>query len=214
MQELSFFDQIIHEVDSACRTLHATKRKAVRNRPDENVHLDVVNLTEQEKHLSGALLRVDHAGEICAQALYHGQAAVTRSSFLAKTLLQSAEEENDHLAWCEARLNDLGARTSYLNPLWYGGSFAIGAVMGMIGDEWSLGFIVETENQVVNHLESHLKRLPENDYNSRVILEEMITDEKSHASLALQQGARELPGFVKKWMAATSKIMTRLAFFV
>lgn len=171
-------------------------------------------LSDAERKHSAGLLRVDHAGEVAAQALYQGQALTARSEQNRSLLDHAAEEENDHLAWCEQRLGELGAKTSLLNPLWYGGSFTIGALAGVLGDRWSLGFLAETERQVVAHLESHLDSLPEADAKSRVILERMWEDEGTHADSAIDAGGAELPKPVKRAMRVLSRVMTRTAYWV
>lgn len=156
-------------------------------------------------------MRVNHSGEVCAQALYQSQALTTRSDTVRQTMQNAANEENDHLNWCEERLYELDSHKSYLNPLWYCGSFMIGTFFGLIGDRWNLGFLAETERQVVKHLESHLEKLPADDYKSRAIVEQMQKDEANHATRAVQAGAEELPRLVKRAMALTSKIMTTTA---
>ncbi|TAK73970.1 MAG: 2-polyprenyl-3-methyl-6-methoxy-1,4-benzoquinone monooxygenase, partial [Gammaproteobacteria bacterium] len=168
---------------------------------------------EQRKH-SAALMRINHAGEICAQALYHGQGVISRSREVQAKMQQAAIEEGDHLAWCKLRLDELGSHTSYLNPLWYAGSFCIGMAAGMIGDEWSLGFVAETERQVVQHLQGHLQLLPEQDQRSYRILVQMEQDEADHRDVAMASGARGLPGGVKWGMALVSKVMVKTAYWV
>jgi ubiquinone biosynthesis monooxygenase Coq7 len=157
-------------------------------------------------------MRVNHAGEIAAQALYHGQALVSRSAATRDFLLRAAAEEGDHLAWCEARLHELGAQTSVLNPLWYAGSFAIGAFAAAVGDKVSLGFVSETERQVEGHLDSHLAALPPQDQRTRRILEQMKTDEVVHADAADRAGAVRLPGPIRALMRATARVMTGSAY--
>jgi ubiquinone biosynthesis monooxygenase Coq7 len=159
-------------------------------------------------------MRVNHAGEIAAQALYHGQALVSRSEPTRRLLLRAAREESDHLAWCETRLKELGSRPSLLNPLWYGGSFAIGALAALIGDRISLGFVVETEKQVEGHLDEHLERLPESDVRSRAILEAMRSDEIAHGVTAQAAGAAELPLGARTLMRQTARIMTTVAYWI
>jgi ubiquinone biosynthesis monooxygenase Coq7 len=159
-------------------------------------------------------MRVNHAGEIAAQGLYQGQAATAELPEVRAAMEQAAEEENDHLAWCEARLAELGSRPSVLGPLWYAGAFAIGAGAGLVGDRWSLGFVAETERQVVRHLEEHLGMLPADDARSRAILEQMKEDELAHGSAALEAGGAELPRPVKALMGLVSKLMTRGAYWV
>ena len=160
------------------------------------------------------MMRVNHAGEVCAQALYQGQALTARRKETRDQMKQASDEENDHLAWCRQRLKELGGHTSLLNPLWYTGSFAIGAVSGLIGDKWSLGFLAETEHQVVNHLERHLQKLPPDDSKSRLILEQMKLDEAQHETSAHNAGAADLPEPVKKLMELASIVMTTTAYRV
>lgn len=157
-------------------------------------------------------MRINHAGEVCAQALYCGQAAVARDEVTRTDLLRAAQEETDHLAWCQARLDELDARPSALNPLWYAGSFAIGCLAGLRGDGWNLGFVVETERQVEAHLEEHLDTLPPTDARSRAILQAMKADEARHAEHAHDLGARALPPPIPSLMAATSRVMKALAY--
>ncbi len=156
-------------------------------------------------------MRVNHTGEVCAQALYQGQALTARSHKVRADMAQAAQEENDHLAWCEQRLEQLGTHKSRLNPLWYGGSFAIGVVSGLLGDRVNLGFLAETEKQVVRHLDGHLQILPQHDKASRAIIDQMKIDEGKHATHALHAGGMELPSAVKRLMRAASKVMTTVA---
>lgn len=167
---------------------------------------------EQEKRHIGGLMRVNHAGEIAAQALYQAQALTAKDSELKKTLRQSADEEIDHLDWCEQRLKELDDHTSYLEPVWFLGSFGIGVVAGCFGDKWNLGFLAETEHQVVRHLDEHFEKLPERDERSRAILAQMREDELHHADVAIDAGANELPIGVKRLMSLTSKVMTKTAY--
>ena len=166
---------------------------------------------DQRRHAAG-LMRVNHAGEVAAQALYHGQASTARNPRTREHLLQAAAEEGDHLRWCEERLDELGERPSLLQPLWYAGSFAIGAVAGAAGDRWSLGFVSETENQVCAHLEGHLQELPETDRRSRRIVETMRDDEVRHGADAREAGGRELPGPIRAAMKGIAKVMTGAAY--
>jgi ubiquinone biosynthesis monooxygenase Coq7 len=159
-------------------------------------------------------MRINHAGEVAAQALYHGQATTARTETTRTLLLNAAEEEEDHLAWCEERLRELDSRPSRLNPLWYAGSFAIGALAGAFGDRASLGFVAETERQVEGHIDEHLARIPADDVRSRAILEAMRSDEISHGSHARSAGAIELPGPVRALMRHTARIMTRTAYWI
>ena len=163
------------------------------------------------RHAAG-LMRINHVGEVCAQALYVGQAAVARDPSTRAHLMQAAQEETDHLAWCADRLDELGSRPSLLNPLWYGGSFAIGALAGLRGDGWNLGFVVETERQVEAHLDEHLEELPAEDLRSRAILEQMKADEARHASEAQAAGARTLPFPIPGVMAMASRVMKTVAY--
>jgi ubiquinone biosynthesis monooxygenase Coq7 len=165
----------------------------------------------ERKHAAG-LMRVNHVGEVCAQALYQSQKLLARDSQIQEMLEHSAQEEMDHLAWCETRLKELDSHTSYLNPLWYAGSFAIGLVAGLAGDKWSLGFVAETEKQVESHLESHLQKLPETDHRSRAIVEQMRVDEIAHGQAALNAGGESLPEPIQKMMQALSKLMTTTAY--
>jgi len=170
------------------------------------------NLDETEREHVAGLMRVNHAGEIAAQALYKAQSLTARDEELKNAMQQSADEEIDHLEWCESRLKELGDHTSYLEPVWYLGSFGIGAVVGCFGDKWNLGFLAETEYQVVRHLDVHLEQLPEKDDRSRSILKQMREDELHHATIAETAGAKTLPEGVKKIMKLTSKIMTKTAY--
>lgn len=170
------------------------------------------DLDDEERQHVAALMRVNHAGEIAAQALYKAQALTARDEELKKVMQQSADEEIDHLDWCQSRLEELGDHSSYLGPVWYLGSFGIGVVAGCFGDKWNLGFLAETEYQVVRHLDEHLQQLPENDDRSRAILEQMRTDELHHATTAETAGAETLPEGVKRLMNLSSKIMTKTAY--
>jgi ubiquinone biosynthesis monooxygenase Coq7 len=171
-------------------------------------------LADAERRRSAALMRVNHSGEIAAQALYHGQAIVARSAATRELLLKAANEETDHLAWCETRLKQLDSRPSLLNPIWYAGSFAIGALAALMGDRTSLGFVVETERQVEGHLDEHLARLPPDDAQSRAILEAMRTDEIAHGMNAKAAGGAELPSPVRALMRSTARVMTNTAYWI
>ena len=171
-------------------------------------------LDDRERRHSAGLMRVNHAGEVAAQALYRGQALAARDAAVRAAMEQAAREESDHLAWCRERLDELGSAPSRLDPLWYAGSLAIGAVAGLAGDRWSLGFVVETERQVVEHLGDHLARLPAGDRRSRALLERMRADEQRHATRAHAAGAAALPPIVRRAMRAASKVMTRSAYRV
>jgi ubiquinone biosynthesis monooxygenase Coq7 len=171
-------------------------------------------MTESQRRVSEGLMRVNHTGEVCAQALYSAQALTARDAAVRERMQRAAEEENAHLIWCERRVQELGGHLSYLNPLWYLGSFAIGALAGLAGDKWNLGFVVETERQVEGHLDDHLQRLPAEDAKSRAIVAQMQQDEIRHAAMALQEGAAELPAPIKRLMALHSKVMTAIAYRV
>lgn len=171
-------------------------------------------LTDEQRKQSAALMRINHCGEVCAQALYQGQALTARSDKVRESMQQASNEENDHLLWCNNRLNDLDGRRSYLNPLWYAGSFTLGAIAGMVGDKWSLGFVAETERQVVRHLDSHLQQITRNDYKTHAVLTQMKIDEAEHATNAVKIGAAELPGPIKSLMGLSSRIMTKTAYWI
>jgi ubiquinone biosynthesis monooxygenase Coq7 len=198
--------------DDALTTLFGRPRTTGRENPSANV--DEGQLSSLEKVQSTRLMRVNHTGEVCAQALYRSQALTARSDALKKRMVQAAREENDHLRWCEDRIETLGGKKSLLNPIWYTASFALGTVAGLIGDRWNLGFLAETERQVEKHLEDHLDRLPESDARSRAVVQQMKEDELSHATSALRAGAAELPDPIKKWMRLTSRVMTKTSHWL
>jgi ubiquinone biosynthesis monooxygenase Coq7 len=204
-------DRLITAFDNGLRTLLAPAHSA---RPIPGDAAAEPELTAAERELTAALMRVNHTGEICAQALYQGQALTARNADARAALEQAASEENDHLAWTSQRIAELGGRTSFLNPLFYTGSFALGAVAGMLGDKWNLGFLAETEHQVEAHLAGHLDRLPAQDEKSRAIVAEMKDDEARHASTAIEHGGTELPAPVKLAMKLGSQVMTRTAFWI
>jgi ubiquinone biosynthesis monooxygenase Coq7 len=203
-------DALISAADRALRALFAPAR-ASRPVPGP---AETPDLSPAEQRESGALMRVNHTGEIAAQALYHGQAFVARSEATRELLLHAAREETDHLAWCERRLSELQTRPSLLNPLWYAGSFAIGALAAAFGDRTSLGFVVETERQVEGHLDQHLTRLPARDARSRRIVEAMRADEVAHGNAAAPAGAAELPPHARALMRHTARVMTRTAYWI
>ncbi len=212
MRNYTPFDQLIMNADTALRTLFGQPVVTHRKYPANDI-TDADFSDQDRKHIAG-LMRVNHSGEVSAQALYQGQSLTSKNPDIKEKLQQAALEENDHLDWTKKRLQELGSHTSVLNPLWYGGSFAIGAFAGAIGDKWNLGFLAETEHQVVSHLESHLNKLPGGDLRSRAILEQMKTDELKHATTAIENGAAELPPPVKTLMAAMSKVMTGTTYYV
>jgi ubiquinone biosynthesis monooxygenase Coq7 len=200
---------LILATDSALRTLWAEPRAS---RPNPASSVSEIQLNEAERRQAGALMRINHVGEVCAQALYTGQALACRDPGLRAQLAEASREETDHLAWTQQRLNDLNDRPSLLNPLWYAGAFAIGFAAGKIGgDKVSLGFVVETERQVEAHLQSHMDLLPAADTASRAIVSQMKADEIAHAQMAMHAGAVELPAPVKSLMQAAAKVMTTVA---
>jgi ubiquinone biosynthesis monooxygenase Coq7 len=208
----SKLDELIAACDDALRTVFGPPPRAKRASPAETV--SDANLDVHERELAARLMRVNHTGEVCAQALYQGQALTARLPEVRDKMEQAAEEENDHLAWTQARIDELGGHSSYLNVLWYAGSFTIGALAGLVGDKWSLGFVAETERQVVEHLNDHSQRVPQRDQKSRVILDQMRDDEERHATVAIAAGAIRLPEPIKAAMQLTSKIMTRTAYWI
>ena len=208
---LSPLDRLLDSAQNALSTVAGSPR-AERANPGDSTP-DVVLDDAERRHAAG-LMRINHVGEVCAQALYIGQAAVARDPATRAHLLEAAQEETDHLAWCADRLRELDSRPSLLNPLWYAGSYTIGALAGLRGDGWNLGFVVETEHQVEAHLEEHLRTLPEADLRSRAILQVMKDDEARHADHAEQAGAKVLPQPVPTLMAAASKLMKAVAYRV
>jgi len=203
-------DRLLISANNALQTLCATPTGTQRANPADK-HEDSMLTKKERQHVAG-LMRINHAGEVAAQALYQGQAVTAKLPEVRVKMEQAAIEENDHLIWCEKRVKELGKKTSLLNPLWYFGSFTIGAIAGAAGDKWSLGFVAETEKQVVRHLNSHLKKLPRDDKKSAAILEQMKEDELHHAVIALEAGGAKLPSPVKIMMSITSKIMTHAAY--
>lgn len=204
-------DSLLMSLDQTIRTLFHSVTTA-RDNPAAEIKEEF--LTQKQKQLSTALMRINHTGEVCAQALYQGQAFTAMRAEVRDKLAQSAIEENDHLRWCHDRIKELGGHTSYLNPLWYVGSLIIGIVAGKVGDAWSLGFLAETEYQVTHHLEKHLQQLPATDGKSRAIVEQMRLDEMQHAKTAETMGALPLPQGVKYAMRCLSKIMTTAVYWV
>jgi len=209
-RRFSLFDRLIGQADNALRTLAGGHPGT--ERPSPLADTEVTELTASERRHVAGLMRVNHTGEVCAQALYQGQAVTARLPRIRRQMELSAQEEEDHLQWCQQRLQELNSHTSVLNPVWYAMSFGIGAVAGAIGDRWSLGFVEETENQVCAHLESHLDRLPHQDQRSRQILLQMHADEAHHAQTAHKAGAMTLPFPVKKLMRGMAKVMTGTAY--
>jgi ubiquinone biosynthesis monooxygenase Coq7 len=204
-------DRLITEFDKALRTVFASA-PTVRAMPGET--LPEAELSEAERRHATALMRIDHVGEVCAQALYQGQALTCRDPATKEALRQAAWEETEHLNWTERRIAELGGRKSLLNPFWYAGSLAIGVMAGRLGDDWNLGFLAETERQVEAHLDGHLSSLPEPDQRSRAVVDQMKADEIQHAETAIALGARELPLPAKLAMKAMSRVMTSTAYYV
>ncbi len=204
-------DRLIIGFDKALRTVFTSARTGC---PVPGEELPEAALSEAERRHAAALMRINHSGEVCAQALYRGQAAMSRDGFVHQELLSAAQEEMEHLAWTERRITELGGRRSALNPLWYGGAFAIGVLAGRCGDRWNLGFLAETERQVEAHLGRHLDSLPAADAKSRAIVSRMKEDEAGHAESALRLGAARLPGPLRGVMRLAAKVMTGTAYHV
>ncbi len=205
-------DNLINQFDTGLRTLFGSPQTTERDNP-ANAIIET-KLSEQEKKLSGRLMRINHCGEVAAQGLYQGQAFTAKLPDVREKMNQAAVEENDHLDWCATRIKELNTHTSFLNPAWYFGSFTIGALAGLAGDKWSLGFVAETEYQVIKHLDEHLAQIASNDEKSRAVLEQMKIDEGQHATQAIEAGGVALPFPVKLAMKFTSKIMTRSAYWL
>ena len=210
-REYSSLDLILDVIDNGLRTVFTTPRSQRDNPAQSETELA---LSDAEKRLSGRLMRINHAGEVAAQGLYQGQALTARLPEVRDKMEEAAQEENDHLNWCATRIKELGTHTSYLDPFWYAGSVTIGALAGLAGDKWSLGFVAETEKQVVSHLQDHLQRISPNDAKSRAVIEQMQIDEGKHATTALESGGAELPLPIKQLMKLTSKVMTKSAYWI
>ncbi len=202
-------DRLIGEFDRALRAIAGVAQAA---RPSPGAPVPETEMNDEERAHAAALMRVNHVGEVCAQALYQGQALTAREERAREALEEAAREEEDHLAWSAARIAELGGRLSLLNPLWYAGSFAMGAAAGALGDRWNLAFLAETERQVEEHLTGHLEALPAEDRRTRAVVEGMRADEARHRASALRLGAAELPGPVKLAMRLASRVMTTLAY--
>ncbi len=201
-------DKVISVLDMGLRTVFSP---ATASRPCPQA-AESSTLSDSERQHAAALMRINHVGEVCAQALYSGQALLSRDPSNVEALKEASREEVDHLAWCEQRIAELGGRKSLLNPLWYGASFGMGMTAGLLGDKWNLGFLAETEHQVSAHLNSHLQTLPQQDHASRAIVAQMKADEEQHAQTAEQLGGATLPGPVKLAMRLASKVMTHTAY--
>ncbi len=214
-RKLNLQDELIIGFDRIVRSLQSGSTTAQRHSPAEQCDPAAGSeLGDTEKRHAGGLMRINHTGEVCAQALYQGQALTARDPQIKASMQESADEEQDHLAWCEQRLDQLGSRPSRLNPLFYGLSFAMGAFAGAAGDKWSLGFVAATEDQVCDHLRDHLEQLPPEDEASRAIIEQMLVDEEQHGAKALAHGGVEFAPPVKKLMTAMSRVMTRTVYHV
>ncbi len=211
-RDLSPLDKLLASANNALRTVAAPAGRPARPNPADDV--EDAGLDDVQKRHAAGLMRVNHAGEVAAQALYQGHAMVARDPSIEDQMQRAADEEFDHLAWCEQRIRELGYEPSKLSPLWYAGAFAIGAASGVLGDKWSLGFIAETEKQVCDHLESHLEHLPEEDARSRRIVATMHAEEAEHGENAKDAGAAELPVAIQGLMRVTAKVMTRAAYWV
>ena len=211
MRQYTGIDKLINSFDQALRSLVPGATSAQRENPSTETETKLA--VSEARHVAG-LMRVNHSGEVCAQALYHGQALTAKLPHVRQEMQQAAIEEQDHLAWCEDRLKELDSHTSVLNPIWYGLSYGMGAIAGIAGDKYSLGFVAETERQVSQHLQQHLQQLPEHDERSRKILEQMNEDELHHRDTALQAGGVDLPVPVKITMTAISKLMTKTSYYL
>lgn len=211
-RDYSAGDRLLMNLDQAVRTLFG--RPQVTERPNPAGLLPETALSEQQRDHIARLMRINHTGEVCAQALYQGQALTARDPVVRKSMERSAAEENDHLDWCEQRVEELGGRLSLLNPFWYAGSFAIGAVAGAVGDKWSLGFVAETERQVEGHLDEHLEQVPVEDTRTRAVLEQMKADEIEHGRKAVHHGGVPLPAPIRALMKITAKLMTTSVYRV
>lgn len=212
MRHLNFIDRLLINFDQGLKTVFGQPHTTERPNPADA--FPEAELSEHEKQLVARLMRINHTGEVCAQALYQGQALTAHTAATHQSMQRAAHEEYDHLHWCEQRLKELNDRKSFLNPVWYVGSLVIGAAAGIAGDKWSLGFVAETERQVVKHLNDHLKRLPLSDKKSRAILEQMKIDEQHHATAALKAGGAPLPNSIKFMMRQTSKLMTSTVYWL
>lgn len=214
MRKLSLLDKVLNEVDHALRTIHGKPSTTEREYPAKDIQ-ESKPLSDEERRLAGSLMRINHAGEVSAQGLYRGQAFTAHTEETRQSMERSALEENDHLEWCHQRLGELGTHRSYLSPVWYWGSFSMGAVAGLIGDKWSLGFVKETEDQVIKHIDEHLGQLPVHDLPDLVILKQMREDEAHHGHLAMQAGGAKLPLPIRKLvMPALSKVMTKTTYHI
>ena len=209
---MNLIDLLINEVDKGLK--YSTQNYQTESRPYPAENIKQVSLNELEKNHSAGLMRVNHSGEVCAQALYRGQALTAKLGDTRAKMEQAASEELDHLSWCNKRLEELNDKPSLLNPIWYGMSFSIGAVAGLIGDNWSLGFVHETEEQVVKHLDGHLDKLSKKDLKTKAVIEQMRIDEEQHSHDALEAGAEILPDEIKNLMSKVAKVMTSSSYHI
>jgi len=211
MRKFTLADTILTQLDGAIRSIIVPEQRITARENPGHQHADAT-LSNQEKTHTAGLMRVNHSGEVCAQGLYQGQALTAKLHHVREKMNQAADEEIDHLAWCEQRLNELNSNPSILNPIWYSSSFILGLLAGMAGDKWSLGFVAETERQVTHHLENHIQQLSKKDLRTLAILNQMHEDESHHAQSAKDAGAAELPWVVKALMTSVSKLMTRTSY--
>jgi len=211
-RQLSPLDELLSGINRALITVKAPRERVTRANPARDIA--EAPLSDSERRHAAGLMRVNHAGEVAAQGLYQGHGVISRNPAIAEQMRQAADEEMDHLGWCEQRLDELHSRPSVLSPLWYGGAFAIGALSGVLGDRWSLGFVEETENQVSEHLSGHLRKLPQNDGRSRAIVEQMREEEEEHGANAQAAGAARLPKGIREIMRMTARLMTRTAYWI
>ena len=209
---MNLIDLLINEVDKGLK--YSTQNYQTESRPYPADKIEQDSLNEFEKNHSAGLMRVNHSGEVCAQALYRGQALTAKLGDTRTKMEQAASEELDHLSWCNKRLEDLNNKPSLLNPIWYGMSFSIGAIAGLIGDNWSLGFVHETEEQVVKHLDGHLDKLSKKDLKTKAVIEQMRIDEEQHSHDALEAGAEILPDEIKNLMSKFAKVMTNSSYHI
>ena len=213
-RRLSNLDRLISTLDTAMRELSHGTNAMAGERPSPAAEHTEAELTEAERKHAGGLMRINHTGEVCAQALYRGQALVAKTEETRTALLEAAQEEKDHLDWCEERIDELGTHTSRLNPLFFASSYALGALTGAIGDKVSLGFVHATEERVASHLRAHLKALPGEDRKSQLVLQQMLTDEERHGAEALEYGGEEFPRPIKDVMTLASQLMTRTTYWI
>lgn len=211
MIRMDFIDRIIFSVDNSLRTLLV---RPEAGRPSPSASQTKTPLAAEDRLTAARLMRVNHSGEVAAQALYQGQALTARTAEARALLLEAAKEEQDHLAWCDSRLDALNGKKSLLNPLWYAGSFALGVASGALGDKWNMAFLAETERQVEGHLAGHLDRLPAQDTQSRAVVEQMRADEARHAQTAVDHGAADMPEVIRRAMQFGSKVMTTTSYWI